>query len=182
MKDISLHILDIVQNSTRAKATEIEVQLEEKPAEDQLILTIKDNGSGIAPEMLKTITDPYTTSRTSRKVGMGLSLLRQNTELSEGHFSIGSELGKGTELSAAFGLSHIDRPPLGDIEGTMALIISSHPEINIIYKHICPGGEVALSTAELKEQLEGVPLSHPEVIRFIKEFLKENLQEIKAAR
>ncbi|MFA5477284.1 MAG: ATP-binding protein [Bacteroidales bacterium] len=105
MKDLALHILDIVHNAISAKATLIEVDIRESEKEDLLTLVIKDNGRGIAPHMLATVTDAYTTSRTTRKVGMGLPLLRQNAEQSGGGISLESEVGVGTTVTAKFGFS-----------------------------------------------------------------------------
>jgi len=182
MKDLSLHFMDIVQNSVRAGANEIDLFLWENKLRDAYQIRVKDNGRGIDPKMLKNISDPYVTSRTTRKVGMGLSLFRQNAEMSGGNFKISSELGKGTIVSVEFGLSHIDRPPIGDIESTIALLISSYPDIEFQYRHITTKGRMDLDSREIKKELDGVPVNHPAVIRFIKEYLKEHLDKIEIER
>jgi anti-sigma regulatory factor (Ser/Thr protein kinase) len=178
MKDLSLHILDIVQNSIRAKAKLISIEITELPKENQLIITITDDGSGMNREQLQRAIDPFYTSRTTRKVGLGLSLLKQNAEMTNGTFNIESELGKGTKVTAMFGLNHLDRPIMGDLVGTLLLLIYSSGEIDYVFKHQTPSGEYVLDTRELKQTLENVPLNHPEVRSFLKEMLQGNLEQI----
>ncbi|MFY9153011.1 MAG: ATP-binding protein [Prolixibacteraceae bacterium] len=178
MKDLSLHILDIVQNSIRAKARLIRIEIIEKPVSDQLIITITDDGSGMNDEQLKRAADPFYTSRKTRKVGLGLSLLRQNAESTGGTFEIESALGKGTKVIATFGLSHLDRPVLGDLTGTLLILISSPGESDFVFRHQTPSGEFALDTREIKLTLDGVQLSHPEIRVFLKELVQENLEQI----
>jgi anti-sigma regulatory factor (Ser/Thr protein kinase) len=178
MKDLSLHILDIVQNSIRAKAKLIGIEITELPQEDQLIITITDDGSGMSPEQLQQAIDPFYTSRTTRKVGLGLSLFKQNAELTGGTFNIESELGKGTKVTAVFGLNHLDRPIMGDLVGTLLLLICSSGETDYVFKHQTPSGEFTLDTRELKQTLENVSINRPEVRSFLKEMLQENLEQI----
>jgi len=178
MKDLSLHILDIVQNSIRAKAKLIGIEITELPKDNQLIINITDDGSGMNPEQLQRAIDPFYTSRTTRKVGLGLSLLKQNAEMTNGTFNIESELGKGTKVTATFGLNHLDRPIMGDLVGTLLLLICSSGESDYVFKHQTPSGEFVLDTRELKQTLENVPLNHPEVRSFLKEMLQENLEQI----
>ena len=178
MKDLSLHILDIVQNSIRAKAKLIGIEITELPKENQLIITISDDGSGMNPEQLQLAIDPFYTSRTTRKVGLGLSLFKQNAEMTGGTFNLESELGKGTKVNAVFGLNHLDRPIRGDLVGTLLLLICSSGETDYVFKHQTPSGEFVLDTRELKQTLENVPLNHPEVRLFLKEMLQGNLEQI----
>jgi hypothetical protein len=178
MKDLSLHILDIVQNSIRAKAKLIGIEITELSKDNQLIITISDDGTGMGSEQLKSAIDPFYTSRITRKVGLGLSLFKQNAELTGGTFNIESELGKGTKVTAVFGLSHLDRPVMGDLVGTLLLLICSSGETDYVFKHQTPSGEFVLDTRELKQTLENVPLNHPEVRSFLKEMLQENLEQI----
>lgn len=178
MKDLSLHILDIVQNSIRAKAKLIGIEISELPDQNQLIITITDDGSGMNPEQLKRAIDPFYTSRTTRKVGLGLSLLKQNAELTGGTFKLESESGKGTQVRAIFGLNHLDRPVMGDLIGTLLLLICSSGETDYVFKHQTPSGEFTLDTCELKQTLENVPINHPKVRSFLKEMLQENLEQI----
>lgn len=178
MKDLSLHILDIVQNSIRAKATLIGIEIAEHPNENQLIITITDDGTGMSPEQLQRAIDPFYTSRTTRKVGLGLSLFKQNAEMTGGNFKIESELGKGTEVTATFGMNHLDRPIMGDLVGTLLILICSSEEINYVFKHQTPSGGFELDTREVRQTLVNVPISNPEVRLFLKEMLQENLEQI----
>ncbi|MDP2114056.1 MAG: ATP-binding protein [Bacteroidota bacterium] len=178
MKDLSLHILDIVQNSIRAKATLIGIEIDEQPNENQLIITITDNGTGMSPEQLQSAIDPFYTSRTTRKVGLGLSLFKQNAEMTGGSFSIESVFGKGTKVTAIFELNHLDRPIMGDLVGTLLILICSSDEINYVFKHKTPSGEYELDTREIRQTLENVPISNPDVRLFLKEMLQENLEQI----
>ena len=178
MKDLSLHILDIVQNSIRAKASLIGIEILEHPNEDQLIITITDDGCGMSPEQVNRAIDPFYTSRTTRKVGLGLSLFKQNAEMTNGSFQVESELGKGTKVTAIFGLNHIDRPVMGDLVGTLLILISSPGETDYVFKHQTPSGEFILDTREVKQVLENVLITHPDVRTFLKEMLQENLEQI----
>jgi anti-sigma regulatory factor (Ser/Thr protein kinase) len=182
MKDLALHILDIVHNAISAKATLIEVDIRESEKEEMLTLMVKDNGRGIAPEMLETVTDAYTTSRTTRKVGMGLPLLRQNAEQSGGGISVESEVGIGTTVTAKFGLQHIDRPPLGEISGVMVDLAASRTEVEFVYRHATALGEYCFDTREVKEALDGMPMADAQMRRYLISMIDENLDEIKATR
>ena len=131
MKEIALHILDIAQNSVRAAADRINICLSESVCEDKVTLVIADNGRGMDRESCEKAADPYFTSRKTRKVGMGLPLLQMNADMSGGRMTIVSQPDYGTTVTATFGYSHPDRPPLGDVSGTVALLIMSNPAINI---------------------------------------------------
>ena len=179
MKDLSLHILDIVQNSIRAKARLITVEIVEQPDLDQLSITITDDGTGMSPEQLQSAIDPFYTSRTTRKVGLGLSLFKQNAEMAGGSFTIESDLGKGTRVTAVFGMSHLDRPMMGDLVGCLLILICTPGEVEYVFKHQTPDGEFVLNTFEIKQTLEGVPINHPEVRTFLREMIEENLKQIK---
>jgi hypothetical protein len=178
MKDLSLHILDIVQNSIRAKAKLIGIDVNENHVDNKLIITITDDGCGMSHEQLTMAIDPFYTSRTTRKVGLGLSLFKQNAEMTGGSFEVKSELEKGTKVSAVFGLNHIDRPVMGDLVGTLLILICSSDEIDYVFKHKTPEGEFELDTREVRQTLENVPINHPDVRSFLKEMLQENLEQI----
>jgi hypothetical protein len=178
MKDLSLHILDIVQNSIRAKAKLIGIDINENHVDNQLIIAISDDGCGMSPEQVKMAIDPFYTSRTTRKVGLGLSLFKQNAEMTGGSFELKSELGKGTKVTAVFGLNHIDRPVMGDLVGTLLLLICTSEEVNYVIKHETPFGEFELDTREVRQTLEDVPIRHPEVRIFLQEMLQGNLEQI----
>ncbi|PID95621.1 MAG: ATP-binding protein [Bacteroidetes bacterium] len=177
MKDLSLHILDIVQNAIKAKATVIEISIKDVN-NSTLDVDIIDNGSGIEPDMLKNIADPYTTSRTTRKVGLGIPLFKQNAERTGGHLTITSEVGKGTELTAQFHQDNIDCLPLGDVSGVVALLVNANPTIDFKYTHTVDNNTYIFNTVEVKEVLGDTPINSTEVHLFIKEMIKENIEEL----
>ncbi|MEY1639628.1 ATP-binding protein [Tenuifilum osseticum] len=178
MKDLSLHILDIVQNSVVAGAKVIQIIIEINTANDYIEFTVKDNGKGMEQEFLKRVVDPFTTTRTTRKVGLGIPLLKQNAELTGGTFSIDSEPGVGTALKARFVRSHIDCLPLGDLGGTIALLLCSYPDIEFKVSVVVDTTEFSVSTSELRQALDGVPLNEPSVYPLVKEYIYSNLDEL----
>jgi len=135
MQDLSLHILDIVENSIRASARRVEIKIEENPEKDMLVLEIKDDGKGMDEQALQQATDPFYTTKTTRRVGLGLSLLAQAARQSEGDIQISSALNQGTTIKADFRLSHPDRKPMGDMDETIRTLVISHPEIDFLYEH-----------------------------------------------
>ncbi len=177
MKDLSMHIMDILQNSTRAKATEITLEVLEDKFKDRLTLVFKDNGCGMDAETVQKVVNPFFTTRTTRKVGLGLPLLKQNTEQTGGYMKIDSTVGVGTTVEAVFGLTHLDRPPMGDLAGTVVLTISANPDIHFIF-HYKREGEVEylLDTDDVYNILDGMPISDPEVIESLKEMVEENIK------
>lgn len=178
MKDLSLHILDIVQNSIRAKAKLIGIEIAEQPQEDQLMITVTDDGVGMNEDELKRAIDPFYTSRTTRKVGLGLSLFKQNAEQAGGRFEMESKHGKGTKVTAVFGLNHIDRPVMGDLVGCLLLLICVSENIEYNFQYKTPSGEYELGTREIRQTLGDVPITHPEIRAFLKEMIEENLEQI----
>lgn len=175
-----MHILDIVQNAVAAQSGLVEVLVEENEKTDTYIITITDNGKGIDKAVIEKVTDPFFTSWTTRKVGMGISLFKQNAEQAGGHFSIDSKIGEGTKVRAVFQLSNIDRPIMGDIAGTMTLLIGANPDIRFIYTHKTGIGNFELYTQQVLEELEGVPISHPDILRSLKYLISENPKMIEA--
>jgi hypothetical protein len=181
MKDLALHILDILQNSVTAGATLVKLQIDEVAADNKYVVKFSDNGKGMDEEMANHVTDPFFTTRTTRKVGLGLPLLKQNAERTGGSLTIHSQPGKGTEVKVVFAYSHIDRLPTGDIAGTMALTVSSYPEIDFVYTHNTPYGTFVFDTVEIKETLGDLRINNPQVIAFMKDLIRDNLKEIKAS-
>ena len=181
MRTISDHILDVVQNSISANATLIEVIVDEDKINDFYTLIIKDNGSGMDAETLQKATSPFFTSRKTRKVGLGLSLLKQNAETASGSFTLQSEIGKGTTVKAQFRISHLDRPPLGDIWETYFLTILANNNVEINYTHSTQNGKFEINSTEIKEIFKEVPLQNNKVKKGITDFIKNNLLEIKAS-
>lgn len=178
MKDLSLHILDIVQNSISAKATLTEVEVDEQSKSNTLTITITDNGKGMTPEQLQKVCDPYFTSRTSRKVGLGIPLFKQNAEQSGGKFSITSTVNVGTKVVAEFQHNHIDRPALGDIANAISLLIISNPNVDFIYKHTVNEEFYLLDTREVKEILGNVSIDNIQVGKMLEEMIADNICEL----
>lgn len=181
MKTLSLNILDIVQNSVRARADVISVEINESVAEDLYRIVITDNGAGISKEILKDVTDPFVTTRTKRRMGLGLALLKYHSELAGGEMRISSETGKGTQITSTFLFSHIDRQPLGDISGILTILIAANPQINFIYRHSTDKGEYMFSSKETKQYLEVETLSGSLLHEDIKSMINENLKELETS-
>lgn len=178
MQEISLHILDIAQNSIRAGAKLIEITIVEDLKEDSFSFTVKDDGCGMDEELLKKVTDPFVTTRTTRRVGLGIPLLIAGTEATGGNVKIKSKVGVGTEICATYSHSHIDRQPLGDIASCIMSLISMNPDIDFVYTHFYEQKSFTLETCELKAVLGDVKLSEPSVALWVKEYVSENLTEI----
>ncbi len=174
MRELSLNVLDIVQNSISANATVIEIQLFEHIEKDILEINIFDNGKGMTEEQVKSVIDPFFTTRTTRKVGLGIPLFKMAAEMSGGRLDIKSEVGKGTKVYTSYGYGNVDRMPVGDINGTVSMLIRMNPDIDFVYTHSINDKSYVLDTRELREQLEDVPLDTPDVIEWIEEYLKEN--------
>lgn len=179
MREISLHILDLVQNSITAGASEIEICVYENAGENILSFSIRDNGNGMSPEALAQVTDPFFTTRTTRKVGLGISLTKAGCEACGGKFQIESAPGEGTYLTASFQYDHIDRQPLGNIAETISGLIMLNPNVDFIYKHVYSHRSFCLDTREIKKIV--APIENPDVITFIKNFIEENISELYTA-
>ncbi|MFZ6016924.1 MAG: ATP-binding protein [Nitrospirota bacterium] len=180
MEDISLHILDIVENSIAAGADKIEIKILEDIKKDIFLIEIKDNGKGISQEVLKKVMDPFYTTRTTRRVGLGLSFLYQSAKEAEGDISITSDEGTGTVVSAHFKHSHIDRKPLGNIVDTLIVLIAGNPDINFLYEHRRDDKTYSVNTEDIKSELEGIPINSAGVIKLIKEDIQSGLRNIGA--
>ena len=180
MKELSLNILDITKNSVRAGATNIKIFLDQ--ADDGILkITIEDNGCGMSEETLKGVTNPFYTTRTTRKVGMGLPLLKMAAEQAGGELRISSSVTpgeSGTKLEATFDTKSIDFTPVGDIISTVCILIAGSPEIDFDFHDVSPKGSVFLNTSELREVLGGISLAEPEVQMWIKGYLEEQYQTI----
>ncbi|MBD3413125.1 MAG: hypothetical protein GF421_01675 [Candidatus Aminicenantes bacterium] len=168
MEDLSLHILDIAENSIKAKAKNIEIMFEENTEKDMTSLEISDDGMGMDNKTLYKVLNPFFTTKNTRKVGLGIPLLSEAAKAADGKFSIESQPGKGTRLKAMFKSSHIDKKPIGDIASTLISIISGHPEVRLVYTHKLNGKKYELDTKEIKSQLNGIPIHSPEVLKIIK--------------
>ena len=178
MEDFSLHILDLVENSINAGAKWVEIRVVEDSEKDMLTIELKDDGRGMSKEMVDKVMDPFVTTRTTRKVGLGLSLFAQAARDCNGEAKIESEPGKGTRLRGTFQLSHIDLKPWGSIVSTLITLIVGNPDIDFFYHHQKGAFEYTLDTKVIKKELGGVPISNPEVIKLLRSDLKDNLNQI----
>ena len=178
MQELSLNVLDIAQNSVRAKADLIEITVDEQPGKDLLTITIADNGCGMSAEQVHKVIDPFFTTRTTRKVGLGVPFLKLAAEMTGGTLAIDSKVNVGTTVTATFGLTHIDRMPLGDMAGTISSLVQCNPDIDFVYTYRRGEQAFAADTREFRQVLAGVPLSNPEVVGFISSFIRENMTEI----
>jgi anti-sigma regulatory factor (Ser/Thr protein kinase) len=177
MTEISLNILDIAENSTSAGADLVTITVTVDTEEDRLTAEIKDNGCGMTEEQAENVTDPFFTTRTTRKVGLGIPFFKYAAESTGGSFCIESIRGKGTTVTAVFTLSHIDRMPLGDMNSTIETLITCHPDTDFLYTYSYNGRSFQLDTRQFKEILGGIPLDTPEVAAYIREYLSENKTE-----
>ena len=178
MKTISDHIFDVAENSIRANATLIEIIVEEDKKNDICNLQFIDNGCGMDNETLKQATNPFFTSRKTRKVGLGLALLKQNAEVANGEFTIKSAPNRGTKVQARFQISHIDRQPMGDIWESYYLLLLSNRGINITYKHKTEKGMFEISSAEIFKMFDGISLQNTEIKKGITDYIKNNLKDL----
>jgi hypothetical protein len=177
MRELSLHILDAMENSLEAGATWIDLTIEEDPAADRLAIMIQDNGPGMSEGQLARIFDPFFTTRSTRYVGLGIPLFKAATERCNGSLTITSQPGEGTMLWATFQHSHIDRAPLGNITETLLAVILSG-SCNLHYVHRVDGHEFAFSTKDIRSELDNVPLTHPAVRKWLRDFIDEGEESL----
>lgn len=178
MRDISLHILDIVDNSLSAGSSLVSVDIKADSVRDNLTIYICDNGSGMSEDMVKGVKSPFVTSRKTRNIGLGIPLFASNCENSGGSLKITSAPGKGTQVLATFALTHIDRPPLGDIAQTMAVLALTNENTDFVLTVSFDEKSFAFDTRIIKQTLDGVPISQPEVGAFIHQLLQEGLKQV----
>ena len=178
MTEISLNILDVAQNSVRAEAKLIEISVAIDTAGDGITVTIKDDGCGMSDEQVRNVVDPFFTTRTTRKIGLGIPFFKQSAEVTGGSFSIESELGVGTTTKAVYVLSSIDRMPLGNMPQTIHSLVTMNTHIDFLYTYSADEKEFALDTREFREILGSGDFDAPEVSVFIMDFLKENHAEV----
>lgn len=178
MNELSLHILDICQNSIKANASLIEIMIDESTFTNTFTILIKDNGCGMNQKTLSQVSDPFFTTRTTRKVGLGVSLFKMATELTEGSFEITSEENIGTSIKAVFKHNHIDRAPLGNISETMSVLVLNEADIDIYFEYNFNQKKYIFDTREVKKVLEGIPFTNYDVIMWIKNNIKEGILDI----
>ena len=178
MREISLHILDALENSVEADATRVCLLIEEDLDADLLRIVIRDNGRGMSQDFVKQVLNPFVTTRKTRHVGLGLPLFAAAAQRCNGQLSIESELGVGTTIKATFEHSHIDRAPLGDIAGSIMAVLLSERAVDVAYRHVLGNRQFELDTAEVRAELGEVPLTHPEVREWLENELANGLASL----
>ena len=173
MEDLSLHVLDIAENSINAGARNIEIIITEDSLTDTMTLEINDDGKGMGPSELASARSPFYSTRTTRRIGMGLALLDEAAQSSGGSLDIHSAPLRGTRVRATFRLGHIDRKPLGNMAETVAALIAGHNDIDVTYRHRKDGRSVSMDTREIRGKLEGSPVDAPDVLAFIRRYLDQ---------
>lgn len=179
MREISLHILDLVQNSVEARATKVSLFITEDTSKDFLTIKVLDNGHGMTKELIEKIKNPFVTTRTTRKVGLGLPLIDMSTKMSNGYLTIQSKVGEGTEVLVSYQHSHIDRPPLGDILSTIKIIVISYQQIDFYYEHKKNDKSFVVDTKEIKTVLgEDIDFNEQLFRQWLDDYLKDGLRNL----
>ncbi|HQN44788.1 MAG TPA: ATP-binding protein [Anaerolineaceae bacterium] len=181
MRELSLHLLDIAENSVAARATTIFVVVEENLVDDQFSMAVIDNGCGMSAEMVEKVLDPFVTSRTTRKVGLGLPLLKAAAEACNGSLTIQSTLNQGTKVEVNFQRSHIDRMPLGDLGSTFISLLIGAPEVHWLFRYCVNDQLYELDSQPILETLDGVPLTDPAVLAYLREEIDGGVRAIRPA-
>jgi len=178
LRELALHILDIAENSISAGASRVEISVKQDFRNDELWISVKDNGKGMDDEMLAKVTDPFITSRTTRKVGLGIPLLKQAAEACNGGMTIESQPGMGTELTAKFQESHIDRMPLGNLADTFLGLLFGTPDVNWVLHYQVDEQVFEFDDSEVKQVLDGMPLTDYRVIEYLTNTIENGINEI----
>ena len=178
MRELADNILDIAQNSISAKANLVEIDITVSHSEDIVRLRFADDGCGMSAEMAQAVCDPFTTTRKTRKVGLGLPLLKMTAQATGGDFAIESEIGKGTTVTVSFGLSHIDRPPMGDVPGSLFTLVLMNPQTDFLFIYDYDGKNFTFDTRMVKEAVAPIPLDTPEISAWIKDCLYQEITEL----
>jgi hypothetical protein len=180
-RELSLHILDISENSVQACAKNIEVSVEENIATDRLRIIIKDDGKGMNADQIMLVTNPFFTSRTTRKVGLGIPFLKEAAEATNGYLRIESQEGSGTTLIVEFQRSHIDRMPLGDLESTFMNLLVGYPKVHWIFRYKKDNEEFLLDDQTIKKELAEIPLSDPIILAYLRGLITDGINETRSA-
>jgi signal transduction histidine kinase len=178
MKELALHILDLAENALRAGATELDITIERDEAADTLTVLITDNGRGMPAEVLARVSDPFYSTKKTRRTGLGIPLAAHAAQRAGGSFSITSQEGRGTSITAVFQYSHIDRQPLGDMAGTVVALLLSNPAIELRFACRSGSREYFFDTSLLRKQLDGVPLNHVAVLSVLRDNIMKNVREV----
>ena len=178
MRELADNILDIAQNSISAKASLVEIDIKVCHQENSVSISFKDDGCGMSEEMVKTVAEPFTTTRKTRKVGLGLPLLKMTALMTGGDFAIASSIGKGTTVDVSFGLDHIDRPPMGDVPGALFTLVLMNPQIDFLFVYDYDGQNFTFDTRVIKETIAPIPMDNPEISAWIKDCLYQEITEL----
>ena len=174
MQELSMNIMDIAQNSIRAKATTVDISVNEDTDKGLLTIVILDNGCGMTNEQIKKVCDPFYTTRNTRRVGLGVPFFKMAAEMTGGEFSIDSKPGVGTNVSATFVTSHIDMAPLGDISATIAQLMCLNENVDVIYTYTQDKEVFSVHTDEISRVLDGIPMNSPQVMSFLEGYINDN--------
>lgn len=178
MLELALHILDIAENSVRASAKTVLIEITEDCGKDRLSFVIRDDGKGMSKAVLEKAMDPFYTSKKVRRVGLGLPMLAEAARRAGGGFAIESQEGLGTRITAEFQLSHIDRQPLGDITGALTVLIAGNAGVDFVFRYRCGDRLFGFDTKEIRQQIGEIPIQQVEVLKWIRQYIKEGLIEI----
>ncbi|MHB9036671.1 MAG: ATP-binding protein [Armatimonadota bacterium] len=174
MRELSMHILDLAQNSISAGATKLEIEISADTKANTLTVSLRDNGRGMDPEFLAKVRDPFTTTRTTRRVGLGIPMFETAAKACDGELVLESSPENGTYVEATFRLSHIDRAPLGDMASTLVSIIAANPDLRVRYVHRVDDKVFVLDTEDIKTQLDGVPINEGPVLKWLRDIVKDS--------
>lgn len=177
MPDIAMHLLDIVYNSIRALAKMITIRIHDSEKENMIEIIVEDDGCGMDEETIQHVMDPFFTTRTTRKVGLGVPLFKEGVLATGGTFDISSTVGKGTMIKACYIKNHWDTPPLGDLAETLATLIQANDQIDYLFTYTSDTHQFCLDTKEIKAILDGVKINEPEIILWLKDYIKEGLSQ-----
>ena len=178
MRELSLNVMDVAQNSVRAEATVVRITVTESDKDDRLTIEIADNGCGMTQEQVQQVIDPFFTTRTTRKVGLGVPLFKLSAEQTGGSFTLTSQVGVGTSVEAVFRTDSIDFTPLGDVAATISTIVCMNEDKDFIYTRKIDGAEFKFLSADIKKILDGVPLSEPSVMNWVEGYISEQTEEL----
>ncbi len=178
MRELSDNIMDIAQNSISAGAVLTEVHVKVSHADNMITFVFKDDGCGMSEELVKSVIEPFTTTRKTRKVGLGLPLLKQTAEMTGGTLDIQSTVGVGTTVTATFGLDHIDRPPMGDVAGAWFSLVVMNPEKDFLFTYDYDGQVFTFDSREVREAVAPIPLNQMEISAWIQECLQSEINEL----
>jgi hypothetical protein len=182
MRELALHLLDIAENSVAAGARTVTIAVEEDPQKDRLRLSVEDDGKGMDETLVARVVDPFVTSRNTRKVGLGIPLLKAAAEGCNGYLRINSALGQGTHLEAEFQRSHIDRMPLGDLAGTVLTLLVSWPQIHWVFRYRSNGNAFSFDDQPIKQELGDISLTEPSILTYLRETLQEGVKSVQNFR